>query len=173
MLRRSVSTKTLDSTVVVDERRWTGRRTAPGDCRSRHASPDRRIVGEHSPHHGVDSGAVHRGPRSSLTPGPPSSPAVSQAGSPPSPAIWTSSSCWPVPPGPTARPPVSEEPLSNSSFTPPTPWSTGTSGNAPRRCTLAHMLATGLALASDSTEATQRAVRQWVADGPARWTPEQ
>ncbi len=63
--------------------------------------------------------------------------------------------------------------MSNSSFTPPTPWSTGTSRNAPRRCTLTHMLATGLALAGDSTEATQRAVRQWVADGPARWTSEQ
>ena len=35
------------------------------------------------------------------------------------------------------------------------------------------MLATGLALAGDTTEATQRAARRWLADGPARWTPEQ
>ena len=35
------------------------------------------------------------------------------------------------------------------------------------------MLATGIALGGDTTGATQRAARQWVTDGPARWTPEQ
>lgn len=41
------------------------------------------------------------------------------------------------------------------------------------RCTLAHMLATGIPLAGDETRVTQMIARQWVADGPGRWTAEQ
>lgn len=41
------------------------------------------------------------------------------------------------------------------------------------RCTLAHMLATGVALAGGETDATQEAARRWVASGPKPWTPEQ
>jgi predicted nucleotidyltransferase len=41
------------------------------------------------------------------------------------------------------------------------------------RCTLAHMLATGIAVAGPETEATQAAARRWVARGPELWTEEQ
>jgi predicted nucleotidyltransferase len=44
---------------------------------------------------------------------------------------------------------------------------------AESRCTLAHMLATGIALTGAEAEATQAAARRWVEAGPARWTPDQ
>lgn len=41
------------------------------------------------------------------------------------------------------------------------------------RCTLAHMVATGVALAGAQTESMQAAARRWVAQGPERWTAQQ
>lgn len=41
------------------------------------------------------------------------------------------------------------------------------------RCTLAHMLATGVALTGPETEATQAVARRWIAQGPEPWTAEQ
>jgi hypothetical protein len=41
------------------------------------------------------------------------------------------------------------------------------------RCTLAHMLATGVALTGPETEATQAEARRWIAVGPEPWTAEQ
>ncbi|HUX05560.1 MAG TPA: nucleotidyltransferase domain-containing protein [Acidimicrobiales bacterium] len=41
------------------------------------------------------------------------------------------------------------------------------------RCTLAHMLATGVALTGPETETTQAQARRWVAQGPEPWTTEQ
>lgn len=41
------------------------------------------------------------------------------------------------------------------------------------RCTLAHMLATGIALTGADAEATQSAARRWVEAGPERWTRNQ
>ena len=41
------------------------------------------------------------------------------------------------------------------------------------RCPLAHMLATGVALLGQETNAIQAAARRWIAEGPEPWTPEQ
>lgn len=41
------------------------------------------------------------------------------------------------------------------------------------RCTLAHMLATGVALTGPETEATQAEASRWIALGPEPWTAEQ
>ena len=41
------------------------------------------------------------------------------------------------------------------------------------RCTLAHMLAWGVALTGPETEATQAEARHWIAEGPAPWTTDQ
>lgn len=41
------------------------------------------------------------------------------------------------------------------------------------RCTLAHMLATGIALGGALVHVTQEEARRWVAEGPQRWSDEQ